>query len=85
MPGIRSKARPVSSLSAVIQHAALRRTTALRAERFVRSAHVMLSRSSEDLVNWCGWHGMQGVRGLNPLSSTTGQAIIRPPFGVGSD
>jgi hypothetical protein len=29
-------------------------------------------------------HGMQGVRGSNPLSSTTGRAIIRP-FGVGLD
>jgi hypothetical protein len=55
----------------VIQHAALRRTTALRVERFVSGAHVMLSKALEDLVNCRGWHGMQGVRGSNPLSSTT--------------
>jgi hypothetical protein len=36
----------------------------------------MLSRSAEDLVNCRGWHGMQGVRGLNPLSSTRHNARI---------
>jgi hypothetical protein len=31
----------------------------------------MLGKAAEGLVKWCGWHGMQGVRGSNPLSSTT--------------
>jgi hypothetical protein len=35
-------------------------------------------------VNSPSINGMQGVRGSNPLSSTTGRAIIRP-FGVGLD
>jgi hypothetical protein len=26
--------------------------------------------AAEGYVNRCGWHGMQGVRGSNPLSST---------------
>jgi len=29
------------------------------------------SRVAKGLVNSCRWHGMQGVRGSNPLSSTT--------------
>jgi hypothetical protein len=32
----------------------------------------------EGFVNWCGWHGMQGVRGSNPLSSTPGQRPSPP-------
>jgi hypothetical protein len=29
------------------------------------------SNATEGCVKWCGWHGMQGVRGSTPLSSTT--------------
>jgi len=31
------------------------------------------SEATESRVKGCGWHGMQGVRGSNPLSSTPGQ------------
>jgi hypothetical protein len=27
------------------------------------------SKAAGGLVKWCGWHGMQGVKGSNPLSS----------------
>jgi hypothetical protein len=30
----------------------------------------VLDKVAKGLVNGCGWHGMQGVRGSNPLSST---------------
>jgi hypothetical protein len=31
------------------------------------------SMAAEVHVAWCGWHGMQEVRGSNPLSSTPAQ------------
>ena len=45
----------------------------------------MLGKAAEGLVKGCGWHGMQGVRGSNPLSSTTttpqvkGLPFLQPP------
>jgi hypothetical protein len=36
-------------------------------------AYAVPSKAAEGVVKWCGWHGMQGVRGSNPLSSTPGQ------------
>jgi hypothetical protein len=35
---------------------------------------VVPSEAAKGVVNECGWHGMQGVRGSNPLSSTPGQS-----------
>ena len=35
------------------------------------SADVVPSSAARGLVEWCGWHGMQGVRGSNPQSFTT--------------
>jgi hypothetical protein len=40
---------------------------------------VVLSKAAEGLVNRCGWHGMQGVRGSNPLSSTS---VISQEIGI---
>jgi hypothetical protein len=39
---------------------------------------VVLGKAAEGFVNWCEWHGMQGVRGSNPLSSTPGQRPSPP-------
>jgi hypothetical protein len=36
----------------------------------------MLSEAAAGFVKGCGWHGMQGVRGSNPLSSTTTTAQV---------
>jgi hypothetical protein len=63
--------RPVSRLSAAIPHAASRRTTAPCPASALSRAEVVPDKATEGLVTWCGWHGMQGVRGSNPLSSTT--------------
>jgi hypothetical protein len=34
---------------------------------------VVPGKAAQGRVRWCGWHGMQGVRGSNPLTSTPGQ------------
>jgi hypothetical protein len=47
-----------------------RRTTAPRPASGLSTTDVVPGEAAEDLVRWCGWHGMQGVRGSNPLSST---------------
>jgi hypothetical protein len=60
----------VSRLSAAIPRPASRRTTAPRPASWLSRADVVLGKAAEGFVNWCGWHGMQGVRGSNPLSST---------------
>ena len=62
--------RFVSRLSAAFPHAASRRSTAPRLAPSFTRANAVPSRAAEGLVNGCGWHGMQGVRGSNPLSST---------------
>ena len=61
----------VSKLSAAIQHSALRGTASLRHATSPSRTDAVVSKAAEGLVKWCGWHGMQGVRGSNPLSSTT--------------
>jgi hypothetical protein len=70
--------RSVSRLSAAIPHAASRRITALRPASCLSRAEVVLSKAAEGRVKGCGWHGMQGVRGSNPLSSTPGQRPSLP-------
>jgi hypothetical protein len=76
--------RPVSRLSAAIPRAASRRTMAPCPATSLSRAEVVLSKAAEDLVSWRGWHGMQGVRGSNPLSSTPGQRPNPAPTGPGS-
>ena len=66
MPGT---ALAVSRLSAARQRACLASHHGLSASSPSR-ADVVLGRVAEGFVMWCGWHGMQGVRGSNPLSST---------------
>ena len=61
----------VSKLSAAPPHVALRRTMATCPATSLSTADVVRRRAAEGLVKGCGWHGMQGVRGSNPLSSTT--------------
>jgi hypothetical protein len=75
--------RAVSRLSAAIPYAASRRSTAPCPASSLSRAVAVPSKAVEGCVTWCGWHGMQGVRGSNPLSSTTGQ---RPhPASTGSE
>jgi hypothetical protein len=78
--------RPVSRLSAAIPHAASRRTTAPYPATVLSSANVVSSKAVEGFVKWCEWHGMQGVRGSNPLSSTlhhrTSEGAQVVPHGV---
>jgi hypothetical protein len=38
---------------------------------------VVSGKVTEGLVTWCGWHGMQEVRGSNPLSSTLLNSQVR--------
>jgi hypothetical protein len=79
-----TRSHPVNhQLRLDIQHLALRRTTAPRASTSLSRTDVVPDKAAWGLVKWCGWHGMQGVRGSNPLSSTTGQ---RPhPASTGSE
>jgi hypothetical protein len=70
----------VSSLSAATPHAATRRLTALRLTPPPASGAVVPGRVREGVVRRRGWHGMQEVRGSNPLSSTAHQA--RHPDGA---
>jgi hypothetical protein len=56
-------------LSAALQHAATHRIATLRLATSLRRGDVVQSKAAGGLVKWCGWHGMQGVRGSNPLSS----------------
>jgi hypothetical protein len=65
-------------LSAAIPHVASRRTTAPCPVASLSRADVVPSEAAEGCVSWCGWHGMQGVRGSNPLSSTPGQRPSPP-------
>jgi hypothetical protein len=51
-------------------HAASRRITAPRPAPILSRSNAVRSKATEGVVEWCGWHGMQGVRGSNPLSST---------------
>ena len=44
----------------------------------VSRADVVPREAAAGLVKGCGWHGMQGVRGSNPLSSTPGQRPSPP-------
>jgi hypothetical protein len=53
-------------------HAASRRTTMLRLGTFLSRTDAVLGKVAQGRVKGCGWHGMQGVRGSNPLSSTLG-------------
>jgi hypothetical protein len=72
----------VSRLSAAIPHAASLHTTAPSPTTPVSGTAPVQSRVAKGLVNSCRWHGMQGVRGSNPLSSTnttpqvTGLALL---------
>jgi hypothetical protein len=68
----------VSRLSATIPRAASCRTTAPRLASWLSRADVVPSEAAEGCVSWCAWHGMQGVRGSNPLSSTPGQTPSSP-------
>jgi hypothetical protein len=70
--------RPVSRLSAAIPHVASRRTTAPCPATALSRAEAVPSMAAEGRVKGCGWHGMQGVRGSNPLSSTPGQRPSPP-------
>ena len=49
-------------------HSALRRTTAPRLASSLNRTDAVTRRAGEGLVNWGGWHGMQGVRGSGPTS-----------------
>lgn len=53
--------RHVSRLSAVIPHAASRRTTAPCPAAFLSRSDVVPFEAAEGLVRRCGWHDMQGV------------------------
>jgi hypothetical protein len=44
-----------------------RRTTAPRPASGLSTTDVVPGEAAEDLVRWCGWHGMQGVGGFNRL------------------
>jgi hypothetical protein len=70
--------QPDSRLSAAIPRAASRRTTAPRPASWLSSADVMSSKAAGGVVNWWGWHRMQGVRGSNPLGSTQVSGPLRP-------
>jgi hypothetical protein len=63
----------VSRLSATIPRvASCRTTTAPRSTSGLGRTDAVWSRAADGRVRWwCGWQGMQGVRGSNPLSSTT--------------
>jgi hypothetical protein len=61
----------VSRLSVAIPHVALRHITAPRASTSLSRTDVVSGEAAKGVVKGCGWHGMQGVRGSNPLSSTT--------------
>jgi hypothetical protein len=69
----RRRVQIVSKLSAAMPHAASRRTTAPCPASSLNRADAVQGEVEEGVVKWCGWHGMQGVRGSNPLSSTPGQ------------
>ena len=73
-----TESQPVSNLSAAIPRAVSRRTTAPCPATLLRRTDVVLSEAAEGFVKGCGWHGMQGVRGSNPLSSTPGQRPSLP-------
>jgi hypothetical protein len=69
---------------------AWRRTTAPCAASPLIRADVVPGKGAEGCVKGCGWHGMQGVRGSNPLSSTTysrrsvaRSAVVACPLTVG--
>jgi hypothetical protein len=68
----------VSRLSAAIPHAASLHTTAPSPATPVSGTAAVQSKVAKGLVNCCGWHGMQGVRSSNPLSSTPGQRPSPP-------
>jgi hypothetical protein len=71
----------VSRLSAAIPRVALRRTAGPRPASSLSWANTVLSMAAKGRVRWCEWHGMQGVRGSNPLSSTRAQRITRTRSG----
>jgi hypothetical protein len=68
----------VSRLSAAIPHAASRGTAKPCPGTSMSRTDAVASKAAEGRVKWCGWHGMQGVRGSNPLSSTPGQRPSPP-------
>jgi hypothetical protein len=70
--------RSVSRLSAAIPRAASRRITALRLPRSLSRADAVPSNVAKGRVKGRGWHGMQEVRGSNPLSSTPAQRPSPP-------